>query len=155
MNKPSSSKHSFLRRCVSIVPRGTANFDLCEVVQLISGAALAHDGSQQAMCHGRALVGGRAPAGHTWSCAELGQLFSTVHCPHSGTGQPLFSSQPPGKALNGGTGNTGAPSPLSSCLTRALWRGGCVAALRWQDTLQLGQGHAHTACLIHHHLRET
>lgn len=125
-----------------------ASFDICEVVQQISGAALAHNGSQ---------VPWQSFGGRLWSCAELGQLFSTFQCPpHSGTGQPWFSSQPHGKVINGGVGNTNVPSSNSgpalgeACGKMALW---LLCSSR--RTLQLGQGHAYNECLIHHHLRET
>jgi len=91
-----------------------ASFDLCEAVRQTSGVAPAPNSAQQAKHHGRALVGGWERAG-SWSCAQLGQLFSTFLCPpHSGTGLPWFSSQPHGKGLNGGPGDTDAPSSTSA-----------------------------------------
>lgn len=89
------------------------------------------------------------------SWAELGQALNIFqHPPHSGTGQAWFSSQPHSKVHHGEVG-----SPLlylSSCLGRILWKSGLVAAFCQQDgMLQLQQGHAHGAHLIHHSGPET
>lgn len=49
---------------------------------------------------------------HTWSCAKLGQLFSSFQCPpHSGMGLPWFSSHPNGNyVIQGWETNINAPS---------------------------------------------
>lgn len=124
-NKLCSSKHGFLRRCVSVVWWGMPSVDVCKAVQQISGAALAHNGSQQAKDYGGALVGGWERAGPYLELGWIGPIAQ--HFPVSSSFRDWFSSQLYGKVLNGGVGNTNAPSSTSgpasgeACGQVALW----------------------------------
>lgn len=57
---------------------GMASCHLCEVVLHIPGTALTHNSSQQAKCHGRALVGGWAIPGAVLNWASCSALVSVL-----------------------------------------------------------------------------
>lgn len=93
----------------------------------------------------------QATPGAVPNWASCSALFSVLI---QGPDNPCLAPSPTVKRLTGGQ-ETLVPLPPSAPASREPCGEVAVAALRWQDTLQLGQGHAHTACLIHHHLRET
>lgn len=92
-----------------------------------------------------------------WSCAKLGQFFSTFQYPtHSGRGQPWFSSQLHVKVLNGEVGNSNAPSSasgpgLGKACGKRLWSCLVLAGCTAGGT----RGMVCMVCPDSSHLRET
>lgn len=107
---------------ICFVPWGITSFDLCKAeIRQISGAALAYNGSQQVKGQGQSF-GGISGAVPNW--ANSSQLFSI---PLIQGVDNWFSSQPHVKVLNGGVGNSNAPSSTSgpglgkACGKVTLW----------------------------------